>query len=496
MNVDRSAGVLVHPTSLPGPFGCGDLGPSAVRFLDWAAEAGLSVWQILPLGPTGPGASPYDCESAFAGNPLLISLERLVHSGLLPSRSLDSLPESTEERADFDLVSRVKNRCLRDSWERFRRSAAEETRRELDAFIDHPGSKPWLEDWSLYAALKDRHGGASWLEWDEDLRLRRPPAVRSAARDLRHEIAYQRYVQFLFQRQWHGVRRAAHRRGIALYGDLPFYVAHDSADVWSHRELFRLDEDGRASKVAGVPPDYFSETGQRWGNPVYRWDRLAERGHDWWIERIRANLRFVDLLRLDHFRGFAAYWEIDADAATAVGGRWTPGPGRSLFDAIRGVLGNLPLVAEDLGLITPEVETLRDELGLPGMHVLQFGFGDEDSVHHPSRHRENAVVYTGTHDNDTLRGWFDDLEPSTQDRVLSYLGCGPGEVAWRMLEQAYRSPARLAIVPLQDLLGLGSEARMNVPGVKSNNWRWRVRALRLTLELAAELRALRRDCCR
>jgi 4-alpha-glucanotransferase len=496
MNVDRSAGVLVHPTSLPGPFGCGDLGPSAVRFLDWAAEAGLTVWQLLPLGPTGPGASPYDCQSAFAGNPLLISLERLVHSGLLPSRSLDPLPDSTEDRADFDLVARVKHSRLRDSWKHFRSSAAEETRREFDAFVDHPGTRHWLEDWSLYAALKEHHGGASWFEWDEEIRLRRPPAVRRAARDLREEIAYQRYLQFLFCRQWHGVRRAAHRRGIALYGDVPFYVAHDSADVWSHRELFRLDEGGRASKVAGVPPDYFSETGQRWGNPVYCWDRLAERGHDWWIDRIRANLRLVDLLRLDHFRGFAAYWEIDADEATAAGGRWTPGPGRSLFDAIRGALGSLPLVAEDLGLITPDVETLREELGLPGMHVLQFGFEDEESVHHPSHHRENAVVYTGTHDNDTLRGWFDDLEPPTRDRVLSHLDCGPGEMAWRMIEQAYRSPARLAIVPLQDLLGLGSEARMNVPGVKGDNWRWRVRFSRLTLELAAELRALRRACGR
>jgi 4-alpha-glucanotransferase len=486
----RAAGVLAHPTSLPGPYGVGDLGIESVEFLDWIAEAGLKVWQVLPLGPTGPDGSPYSSPSAFAGNPLLISPEGLVRAGWLGREDLRAPVELPAERFDFALAGNFKTDLLRRSWERFSNRATKRHRDEFQAFVEHPDQAYWLEDWALYAAIKARSGGRSWIRWPRGLRMREPDELRAAARELDGEISYQRFLQFVFFRQWERTRSEAATRGITLFGDVPFYVAEDSADVWAHRELFHLDDDGRPNRVAGVPPDYFSKTGQLWGNPVYRWDRLAERGYRWWIQRIRANLRLVGSLRLDHFRGFAAYWEIESGAKTAAEGHWVEGPGRSLFDALEAELGDLPLVAEDLGVITEDVEALRDTLDLPGMHVLQFAFGDPDSKHLPRHHTSRSVVYTGTHDNDTLRGWFKTLGQDERRRVLDFLDAEPDDVVWKMIEAVYESPARVALVPLQDLLGLGSEARMNRPGTSRGNWSWRVSAAALTLEVAARLRRL------
>ncbi len=493
MKIERSAGVLAHVTCLPGGGGggIGDLGPQAVRFLDWAVEGGFRLWQVLPLGPTGPGGSPYDSASSFAGNPWLVSSERLVQSGLLPASASVPMPAADHPRVEFEPVAAAKWRMLRASWEWFRRSDPAGVKQELSAFVEHPHQSCWLEDWVLYAALKERYGGAAWFDWDEEIRLRRPAALRRAARELAQRTAFHRYVQFLFFRQWSGLRRAAHRRGIRLFGDLPYYAAHDSADVWANRELFHVERDGRATKIGGVPPDYFSETGQLWGNPVYRWDRLAERGFAWWIDRLRANLSLVDLLRLDHFRGFAGYWEVDGEAETAIGGHWVDGPGRRLFDALRDALGDVDLVAEDLGVITPDVVELREELGLPGMYVMQFALGG-DASDWPPDHRQHAVVYTGTHDNDTLCGWFAGLDPPLRQRVLDSLGAQPETVCPRVIEETYRSPARLAVIPLQDLLELGAEARLNRPGAVGGNWSWRVPARLLTLERAARYRALAR----
>jgi 4-alpha-glucanotransferase len=487
---ERCAGVLFHPTSLPSGHGIGDLGPAAIEFLEWISDAGFGVWQVLPLGPTGRNDSPYDSPSAFAGNTLLVSAEMLIEAGWLPADDPSAAPRVASARVDYGRVVPEKAGMLARSWEWFRRNASREDRLRYDAFVEDPAQSDWLEDWVLYAAIKERYGGASWIEWDEAHRLRWPDALRAAGRDLADSILRHRYSQFAFFTQWEAVRAAAHARRIRLLGDAPFCVALDSADVWAHRDLFVLDDAGRPLKVAGVPPDYFSETGQLWGNPIYRWDRLADSGYDWWVRRIGSDLRRVDVLRLDHFRGFAAYWEVDAGAEDATGGRWIPGPGAALFDALEQSLGRLPLVAEDLGLITEDVAELRGKLGLPGMHVLQFAFADEDSCHLPERHARDSVAYTGTHDNDTLRGWFAGLDSAARGRVLSRLETSPDEVVWRLIEETFRSRAQLSIAPLQDLLNLEGDARMNVPGVADGNWDWRVARELLTPEVAARLRSL------
>jgi len=470
----REAGILLHPTSLPGPFGIGDLGLEAERFLDWAAAAGQTLWQILPLGPTGGGNAPYGSSSAFAGNPLLISPERLLSDGLLPVAAFDELPPFPRERVAFDAVHAWKEGLLRRSWEHFRANADDERREELEAFRRAPAQAEWLSDWALFAALKAHFGGRSWLDWDRELRVREPGALKRSRRSLSDEIGFQSYLQFLFFRQWERLRAAARDRGIRILGDVPMYVSLDSADVWSHPDLFALDADGRPTEVSGVPPDYFSETGQLWGNPLYRWDRLKQERYAWWVQRIRANLRLMDLLRIDHFRAFAAYWAVPAGEATALNGVWKTGPGAGLFDALRDALGELPIVAEDLGIITPDVRALLSELGFPGMKVLQFAFYEADSEHLPHRHVPSCVVYTGTHDNDTARGWYGALKPEERERVWDYLGSDGSEIHWDLIRAAYGSVAERAIVPLQDVLGLGSEGRMNTPALAAGNWSWRV----------------------
>jgi len=486
----RAAGILLHPTSLPGRFAVGDLGPGADAFLDWAAAAGQTLWQVLPLGPVGAGHSPYTSASAFAGNPLLISPERLVEEDLLAPDALENAP-GAGERVEFGASTEWKEGLLRASWERvFGRAGGGALRDELLAFVRAPEQQPWLEDWARFAALKERLGRRPWTEWGPDLALRDGDALRAVDAELAGEIAFHRYAQFLFHRQWRRVRETARVRGISVIGDIPIYVAHDSADVWANQDLFQLDGTGRPTAVAGVPPDFFSATGQLWGNPLYRWDRLEDEGFAWWIARIRSCLAGCDLLRIDHFRAFAAYWSIPAVEKTALGGRWVPGPGRSLFDAVRAALGPVPILAEDLGDISPDVRALLEELGFPGMKVLQFAFYGPDSEYLPHRHTPNAVVYTGTHDNDTARGWYAALKPEERERVFDYLGSDGRDVEWALIRAAYGSVAERAIVPLQDVLGLGSEARMNTPSEPAGNWRWRAPADAWRPELAERLRRM------
>jgi 4-alpha-glucanotransferase len=485
----RQAGVLLHPTSLPSRFGVGDLGPAADAFLDWASNAGLRLWQILPLGPTGPHHSPYDGLSAFAGDPLLVSPEWLVQEGLLPAGALDGVPEFPEGRVDWERVVPFRRRLLEDSY-RHARSLGEPITGEIARFAEASGNATWLSDWALFVALREKHEGRPWMEWDPRLAGREERALAAARTELADSIAFHTYAQFLFFRQWQRVKRTANARGISVLGDVPIYVAGDSADVWAHRRLFALDADGRPTAMAGVPPDDFSADGQLWGHPVYRWDVLAAEGYDWWIERIRLNLQLADAVRLDHFRGFSAYWEVPAGAATARDGRWVNGPGVMLFMAIQHALGDVALVAEDLGVLTDEVRHLLEVLRLPGMKVLQFAFGETDSEHLPHHHVPNGVVYTGTHDNDTTRGWFAALDDGARARFCDYLGTAGEDAAWDLIRAAFASVAERAIVPMQDVLGLGTEGRMNVPGRAGQNWDWRAAKDAFSPERAARLRRL------
>lgn len=486
----RASGILLHPTSLPGRFGIGDFGPEAIAFLDWMAAAGQSIWQVLPLGPTGFGNSPYGTLSAFAGNPLLISAERLVDEGLLPASGLEIQVPFRTDHADFAGAQRFKETMLRASWEHFRENARQDQRNALREFLENPVEREWLDDWALFVALKEKYQGAGWMSWDHALVARDEKALEAAWHELADSIEFHRYVQFLFFHQWGKVREEAKHRGIRVMGDVPIYVALDSADVWSHPELFHLDENHKPYVVAGVPPDYFSETGQRWGNPLYRWETMAADGYRWWIARVRTNLQQADLIRLDHFRGFAGYWEIPASEPTAIHGRWVPGPGIGLFEAIRHALGELPFIAEDLGMITHDVDELRHRIGAPGMKVLQFGFASTDNPHLPHHHVHKLVAYTGTHDNNTTAGWFAEAGEDERKRALLYLGCDGNDIAWDMIRAAWSSVANLAIAPIQDVLGLGEEARINTPGDPDGNWSWRVQREMLTPERAARLRAI------
>jgi 4-alpha-glucanotransferase len=481
--VGRSAGILLHPTSLPGPHGIGELGPEASAFVDFLAEAGQSLWQVLPLGPTGYGDSPYQCFSAFAGNPLLISLETLRSDGLLEDEDLSRATELPPNEVDYGAVIEFKRPLLARACSAFEGHASAGAREALEHF--RAAHQDWLPDFTLFSALKGAHGGASWHQWDPSLVRRDPSALESARRELAGEIRCVEIEQWLFFSQWAKLRAEAHRRGIRILGDIPIFVSHDSADVWSRPELFHLDDRGRPSLQAGVPPDYFSATGQLWGNPLYRWDELKRTGYGWWIDRFKAVLATVDLVRLDHFRGFEAYWEVPAGDPTAENGRWVKAPGAELFGALEEALGSLPITAENLGLITPEVEALRRRFGFPGMAVLQFAFGsdDPDTPFLPHNFPREVVAYTATHDNDTVVGWWTggvgettrskaEVE-SEHARALAYVGGDGSRVHWDFLRSLYVSVADTVIAPLQDVLGLGSEARMNLPGRPDGNWRWR-----------------------
>jgi len=483
----RRSGILLHPTSLPGPYGIGDLGPAAEAFLRWAAEAGQRLWQVLPLRPTGYGDSPYGTLSSFAGNPLLISPDGLAADGLATPEDLGRLPHDAGSRVDFEPVRRGKEALLRSAFERFTREAPAELGRAFEAFAAEAAS--WLADWTLFAALKEKLSGAPWTAWPAELARREPRALEAARAELASEIAFHRFVQFLFFRQWDRLRKLASELDVEVIGDLPIYIALDSADAWARPDLLELDGEARPVAVSGVPPDAFSQDGQLWGSPLYRWERHAEEGFAWWTERLRAGLRIADVVRLDHFRGFEAYWRVPAGEKTAAKGSWVPGPGPALFDALRSALGELPVVAEDLGFITPGVHALLEATGLPRMKVLQFAFTEPDSDHLPHHHLPNAVVYTGTHDNDTARGWFDHAGVEERQRALDYLGEPDGSaIAWALIRAAYTSVAERAVVPLPDVLGLGSEARMNTPGRAGGNWAWRVREEQVRSDVAARLR--------
>jgi 4-alpha-glucanotransferase len=459
---------------LPGPHGAGDLGDAACRFVDWLVAARQRVWQILPLGPTGFGDSPYATRSAFAGNPLLISLDRLREQGLLTAADLEDASDAAPDRIDFDRTLAWKQDRLCRAYERFATAASGELRNRLQAFS--AAQAGWLDDFALFMALRTAQDGAPWNCWPDEIRSRSGEELDAVRRTLAKEIDLQRFVQWLFYEQWSALKRYTNQHGVNVLGDIPIFVALDSADVWAHPELFHLNAAGQPTVVAGVPPDYFSATGQRWGNPLYRWDVLAQSGYAWWIARFRHALQQADLVRIDHFRGFEAYWEIPAGEATAVHGRWRRGPGIAVFDAVRAALGRLPLVAEDLGLITPEVEALRRAVGAPGMKVLQFAFGgDAHNPYLPHNYGRDAVVYTGTHDNDTTAGWWASASELERDRVRRYLARDGSDIAHDLIRLAYASTADMAIVPAQDVLGLGSEARMNLPGHPEANWGWRLR---------------------
>ena len=498
MRFPRSAGILLHPTSLPGRYGVGDLGAEARRFADFLQAAGETIWQVLPINPTGYGDSPYQSFSAFAGNPLLISLEELRDRGYLTHTELASPPAFPEKEVDFARVIPYRLALLRKAADRFFASAAGDERELYDAFCR--SAAHWLDDFALFMAAKNAHDLVTWSEWDADLARREPSALAKWRERLAEDIAAQRYWQFEFNRQWCALQAYCHARGIRIMGDVPIYVAHDSADVWSHPELFCLDENGRPTKQAGVPPDYFSATGQLWGNPIYRWDRIRETGYQWWIDRVRAALTIFDLVRVDHFRGFEAYWEVPAADQTAMNGRWVKGPGAELFRVLTRELGALPILAENLGVITPEVEAIRNEFEFPGMAILQFAFGKDPQgpSFRPHNYVRNLAAYTGVHDNDTVVGWWTggigDSTRTVEDVkkehafARAYLGFENEPIQWVMIRQVMRSVADLAVAPLQDVLGLGSEARMNVPGKASGNWRWRYVEGALTAEHASRLR--------
>jgi 4-alpha-glucanotransferase len=498
MSHRRASGILLHPTSLPGRFGIGDLGPAAFEFVDLLASAGQRLWQVLPLGPTGYGNSPYQCLSAFAGNPLLISLERLVTDGLLvESEAFDE--ELPFGPVDFPSVIGRRRALWPRVFDRFEAAADPVVRDRFERFCRAQAS--WLDDFALFAAVKDAHRQTAWVEWDDDIARREPQAVAAWSDRCAREIRIQKLTQFLFFEQWMRLREACHARSIAIMGDLPIFVAHDSADVWAHPELFRLDAEGRPTVLTGVPPDYFSALGQLWGNPHYRWDVLAKSGYKWWIDRFRALLALVDRVRIDHFRGFEASWEVPGGAANALAGRWVKGPGALLFEAVQSELriDPLPFVAENLGVITPEVESLRQRLGLPGMAILQFAFGNDPQApsFRPHNHTRDLAVYTGTHDNDTTMGWWSGaVSHSTRslaevemehEHARRYLSLDGREVHWEFIRAALASVAETAVVPAQDLVGLGSDARMNRPGTDSGNWRWRLLPGQLSPEIVRKL---------
>ena len=469
----RSSGVLLHPTSLPGRFGIGDLGNEAFRFADWLQNHGQSVWQILPLGPTGYGDSPYQTLSAFAGNPNLISLDQLASVGWLPWSALRDAPVFPSERVAFETVIPWREEMLRQSYHGFRMHASSS---EYDEFIHWcQQESAWLVDYALFRALKAHFHGVSWVDWPQEYALREESAFASAQKDLESEITQHSFRQWLFHRQWLNLREGCAARNIRLIGDIPIFVAHDSCDVWANRELFELNADGRPSVVAGVPPDYFSVTGQRWGNPLYRWDLMKEDGYSWWKDRLQSTLKLVDEVRIDHFRGFEAYWAIPASEPTAIVGEWLTGPKSDFFKQLQSQLGHLPIIAEDLGVITQEVDDLRNEFALPGMKVLQFAWSDPENPFLPHNYSSNYIAYAGTHDNNTTLGWWEnEMDEHSRHFVMDYLQDEVREPHWSLIHCGMNSVAQTFIATMPDLLGLGSDARMNTPGVEQGNWSWRL----------------------
>jgi 4-alpha-glucanotransferase len=488
MDFPRASGLLLHPTSLPGEYGVGDLGPEAHMFVDLLKRAGQTYWQILPLGPTGYGDSPYQSFSAFAGNTLLISPAALLDDGLIDASDLAAKPDFPTDRVDHGAVYRWKSDLLRTVYSRFKTDESG-LRAEFDAFSLE--QQFWLDDYSLYRALKISQDERPWYEWPDKFKLRDKRTLDIAKEQLAPDVDAEQFYQFLFFRQWAELKRYAADKGVKFIGDIPIFVALDSCDVWSDQDKFKLNSDGTAKVVAGVPPDYFSKTGQLWGNPIYDWDAMRTDGFRWWTDRFRAMLKMVDIVRVDHFRGFAAAWEVPGGDATAEHGQWVPAAGMEIFDTLKLELGELPIIAEDLGVVTPEVEELRDRFGFPGMRILQYAFsGDAENHDLPHNYVHNCVAYTGTHDNDTAAGWWRSVAAGEREYCRKYLDTYGGETNWDMVRAIWMSVADTAIVPVQDVLGLGSDARMNTPATNSGNWSWRMSQGSLTDEMAARLREL------
>ena len=491
MDYERSSGILLHPTSLPSPYGIGDIGPEARKWIDFLASTGSHLWQILPLGPTGYGDSPYQCFSAFAGNPLLISPDELIEDGLLLPNALNPNPPFPLERVDFSKVIPYKLTILKRSFQHFRKSSPHDLQVAFDEFRQK--ERHWLDDFTLFMAIKNAHQGVSWEHWPLPLKNREPKALQRFRKKHQEAIERHAYYQFVFHHQWQKLKQYANAKQVKIIGDVPIFIAHDSADVWAHPNLFHLDKNGQPTVVAGVPPDYFSPTGQRWGNPLYRWDVHAKQNYAWWIQRLSSLLELVDILRLDHFRGFAAYWEIPADEPTAVHGKWVNGPGNHFFDKLIASLGDIPILAEDLGMITPQVVAMRDQYKFPGMKILLFAFsGDANNPFLPHNYTRNYVAYTGTHDNDTVVGWFNRIQPEEREFVMQYLATDGKNITWDMIRAVWSSVAVIAIAPLQDVLGLDNSARMNYPSKASGNWTWRMHPQAITPTIQKKLAKMNR----
>jgi 4-alpha-glucanotransferase len=500
MNFPRAAGVLLHPTSLPSRYGIGDLGDEAYQFIDFLVSARQTYWQVLPLGQTGYGDSPYQCFSAFAGNIYLISPAKLLEDGFLAAEDLADLPDFPEGRVDFGKVIDFKLPLLKKAFEKFRRTTDEELAQTFRLFCQFNAF--WLEDYALFRAIKFSQDQKSWQEWDEDLKLRAPAALEKARIDLDDEVFAQKFYQFAFFKQWDTLKKYANEKGVRIVGDVPIFVALDSCDVWCNPTQFKLNEDGSPKTVAGVPPDYFSKTGQLWGNPIYNWENMQRDGFSWWISRVKFTLKMVDIVRVDHFRGFAASWEVPGGDETAERGEWVTVPGMELFHALKNAIGDLAFWAEDLGVITPDVEELRDSFGFPGMRILQFAFGgDAKNLDLPHNYIKNSVAFTGTHDNDTTAGWFNseagkgsgrDAAQIEKERnfCLDYLKSDGTEIHWDFVRAVWASVANTAIAPMQDLLGLGNSARMNLPASTSNNWSWQCKSGDFSDEIAERLKDL------
>ena len=474
MQFERSAGILLHPTSLPGKYGIGDLGSEAYKFVDFLKEAEQTLWQVFPLGPTGYGDSPYQCFSAFAGNPLLISPEKLKDEGFLSDDDLKNTIQSDRKRIDYGQAIEYKKSILKKAYINFRNNSNGQEK-DFEKFCN--SHKEWLDDFALFMALKDHHGGAVWSSWEKDLVQRDKKVLADWENKLSDDIQYQKYVQYNFFKQWESVRKYANEKGIKIIGDMPIFIAYDSSDLWANKELFTVDEEGKLTFVAGVPPDYFSETGQLWGNPLYKWDEMEKDDFLWWRKRCASLFEVVDIVRIDHFRGFEAYWKIPGGEKTAQKGKWTKAPGEKLFDTLKKHLGELPILAEDLGVITPPVEILRDQFGFPGMKVLQFAFGTKmETKFLPHNFIPNCLVYTGTHDNDTTRAYFEKEKEKDGDifeHAQKYLNYYGNDILSELIRVAYASVANIVIIPMQDILKLGTDARMNFPSTTGGNWSWR-----------------------
>ena len=488
----RVSGILLHPTSFPSTFGIGDLGNEAYKFIDFLAAADQSIWQILPLGPTGYGNSPYLSYSALAGNPLLISPEKLQEQNLLTEQDLQNSPSFELDSIDYDLVIANKLPLLEKAARNFQAQANPAELAKFSDFCEH--HQYWLDDYALFMAIKEANQGKSWYQWDTDTAKRKPEKLQAWKEQLKDAVLFHQFLQYAFFEQWQSLKQYANQKGVSIFGDIPIYVAHDSADVWANSEIFCVDsQTGEATLMAGVPPDYFSATGQLWGNPVYKWETLEKSNFDWWIKRIEFTLEYVDLIRIDHFRGFEAFWAVPQGETTAINGSWQKAPGSKFFQILHQQLGDIPIVAEDLGVITPEVEDLRDTCGFPGMKILHFAFdSDRGNAFLPYNYlNRNCVVYTGTHDNDTTIGWFESRDEEAQSRVIDYLGCLCEDgIHWALIKLALSSVANTAIFPFQDVLGLGTDAKMNTPSTIKGNWEWRCRSEAFNQELSNRLRYL------